>query len=53
MFNDKTMFTHCEQTYFYEQTLIYVSHNGKLSLLTVDHIAHTGYGRTALTMLWA
>lgn len=28
---------------------IYVSHHRKLSLLTEDHIAHTGYGRTALT----
>lgn len=28
---------------------IYVRHDNKLSLITEDHIAHIGYGRTALT----
>lgn len=28
---------------------IYVRHDNKLSLVTEDHIAHIGYGRTALT----
>lgn len=28
---------------------VYVLHNGKLNLLTTDHIANLGYGNTALT----
>lgn len=28
---------------------VYVRHNNKLNLVTEDHIAHIGYGRTALT----
>lgn len=28
---------------------VYVRHDNKLSLVTKDHIAHIGYGRTALT----
>ena len=28
---------------------IYVRHKGKTDLLTTDHLANTGYGRTALT----
>jgi len=40
---------HCLYCTWQGNVRVYVRHGNKTTLITEDHIAHIGYGRTALT----